>query len=117
MFCKYCGRQLKEGEACHCRESEKVKLIKPENNRNVVSKPKDPIRYPVRKVKAPILPAILFLLTVASFLLLRFGLMDIVEGTALEEIYPYLIYIIPAIFATIGLSIALFWKKRELGKA
>ena len=28
MFCKDCGRQLKEGEACHCRESEKVKLIK-----------------------------------------------------------------------------------------
>ena len=117
MFCKYCGRQLKEGEVCHCRESEKVKLIKPENNRNVVSKPKDPIRYPVRKEKAPILPAILFLLTVASFLLLRFGLMDIVEGTALEEIYPYLIYIIPAIFATIGLSIALFWAQDREKKA
>ena len=28
MFCRYCGRQLKEGEVCNCRESKKVKLIK-----------------------------------------------------------------------------------------
>lgn len=117
MFCRYCGRQLKEGEVCHCRESKRVKLIKPENSRKAVNKSKGPIRYPVRKEKPPILPAALFLLAVASFLLLRFGLTDVVKGTGLEGIYPYLIYIVPAIFAITGLSAALFLAQDREKKA
>lgn len=117
MFCRYCGRQLKEGEVCHCRGSKKEKLMKPEGSKKAVNKSREPIRYPVRKEKPPILPAVLFLLAVSSFLLLRFGLRDMVEGTALGEIYPYLIYIVPAVFAITGFSSALFLAQDRERKA
>ena len=57
------------------------------------------------------------MLAVASFLLLRFGLTETVKGTDLEGIYPYLIYIVPAIFAITGLSAALFLAQDRERKA
>ncbi|MFR5555838.1 MAG: YARHG domain-containing protein [Coprococcus sp.] len=53
--------------------------------------------------KTPLVIAAVFLVLAAvSFISLRFLLADTLSGGALEEIYPYLIYILPSAFAVIA---------------
>jgi hypothetical protein len=59
--------------------------------------------------KTPLVIAAAFLaLAAVSFISLRFLLADTLSGGALEEIYPYLIYILPSAFAVIAAVAAVF---------
>ncbi|MFR5608819.1 MAG: YARHG domain-containing protein [Lachnospiraceae bacterium] len=59
--------------------------------------------------KTPLVIAAVFLVLAAvSFISLRFLLADTLSGGALEEIYPYLIYILPSAFAVIAAVAAVF---------
>lgn len=59
--------------------------------------------------KTPLVIAAVFLaLAAVSFISLRFLLADTLSGGALEEIYPYLIYILPSAFAVIAAVAAVF---------
>lgn len=147
MFCKYCGRQVKEGEECICRKapnSDSVKMQAPGKRQQIPKTPvpkapvpKTPVQKTVPKQAQPRRPkpvpkqvqprrvqpeqepqntenkkglAVLSFVCTAvmllSFLLLRFVFQDALSGSVLEEIYPYMIYIIPLIFGIAALLLA-----------
>ena len=59
-------------------------------------------------INALVIAAVFLALAAVSFISLRFLLADTLSGGALEEIYPYLIYILPSAFAVIAAVAAVF---------
>lgn len=121
MYCKYCGRKIQEGEICNCRsQNDSVRESGSQKNKQESEQPKKQKERPKKETqsqskkngswnKTPLVIAAVFLVLAAvSFISLRFLLADTLSGGALEEIYPYLIYILPSAFAVIAAVAAVF---------
>lgn len=121
MYCKYCGRKIQEGEICNCRsQNDSVRESGSQKNKQESEQPKKQKERPKKEKqsqskkngswnKTPLVIAAAFLaLAAVSFISLRFLLADTLSGGALEEIYPYLIYILPSAFAVIAAVAAVF---------
>lgn len=121
MYCKYCGRKIQEGEICNCRsQNDSVRESGSQKNKQESEQPKKQKERPKKEKqsqskkngswnKTPLVIAAVFLaLAAVSFISLRFLLADTLFGGALEEIYPYLIYILPSAFAVIAAVAAVF---------
>lgn len=121
MYCKYCGRKIQEGEICNCRsQNDSVRESGSQKNKQESEQPKKQKERPKKEKqsqskkngswnKTPLAIAAGFLaLAAVSFISLRFLLADTLSGGALEEIYPYLIYILPSAFAVIAAVAAVF---------
>lgn len=121
MYCKYCGRKIQEGEICNCRsQNDSVRESGSQKNKQESEQPKKQKERPKKEKqsqskkngswnKTPLVIAVVFLaLAAVSFISLRFLLADTLFGGALEEIYPYLIYILPSAFAVIAAVAAVF---------
>lgn len=121
MYCKYCGRKIQEGEICNCRsQNDSVRESGSQKNKQESEQPKKQKERPEKEKqsqskkngswnKTPLVIAAVFLaLAAVSFISLRFLLADTLSGGALEEIYPYLIYILPSAFAVIAAVAAVF---------
>lgn len=121
MYCKYCGRKIQEGEICNCRsQNDSVRESGSQKNKQESEQPKKQKERPKKEKqsqskkngswnKTPLVIAAVFLaLAAVSFISLRFLLADTLYGGALEEIYPYLIYILPSAFAVIAAVAAVF---------
>lgn len=121
MHCKYCGRKIQEGEICNCRsQNDSVRESGSQKNKQESEQPKKQKERPKKEKqsqskkngswnKTPLVIAVVFLaLAAVSFISLRFLLADTLSGGALEEIYPYLIYILPSAFAVIAAVAAVF---------
>lgn len=121
MYCKYCGRKIQEGEICNCRsQNDSVRESGSQKNKQESEQPKKQKERPKKEKqsqskkngswnKTPLVIAVVFLALAAdSFISLRFLLADTLSGGALEEIYPYLIYILPSAFAVIAAVAAVF---------
>lgn len=121
MYCKYCGRKIQEGEICSCRsQNDSVRESGSQKNKQESEQPKKQKERPKKEKqsqskkngswnKTPLVIAAVFLaLAAVSFISLRFLLADTLSGGALEEIYPYLIYILPSAFAVIAAVAAVF---------
>ena len=121
MYCKYCGRKIQEGEICNCRsQNDSVRESGSQKNKQESEQPKKQKERPKKETqsqskkngswnKTPLVIAAAFLaLAAVSFISLRFLLADTLSGGALEEIYPYLIYILPSAFAVIAAVAAVF---------
>ena len=121
MYCKYCGRKIQEGEICNCRsQNDSVRESGSQKNKQESERPKKQKERPKKEKqsqskkngswnKTPLVIAAVFLaLAAVSFISLRFLLADTLSGGALEEIYPYLIYILPSAFAVIAAVAAVF---------
>ena len=121
MYCKYCGRKIQEGEICNCRsQNDSVRESGSQKNKQESEQPKKQKERPKKEKqsqskkngswnKTPLVIAAVFLaLAAVSFISLRFLLADTLSGGALEEIYPYLIYILPSSFAVIAAVAAVF---------
>lgn len=121
MYCKYCGRKIQEGEICNCRsQNDSVRESGSQKNKQESEQPKKQKERPKKENqsqskkngswnKTPLVIAVVFLaLAAVSFISLRFLLADTLSGGALEEIYPYLIYILPSAFAVIAAVAAVF---------
>lgn len=121
MYCKYCGRKIQEGEICNCRsQNDSVRESGSQKNKQESEQPKKQKERPKKEKqsqskkngswnKTPLVIAVVFLaLAAVSFINLRFLLADTLSGGALEEIYPYLIYILPSAFAVIAAVAAVF---------
>ena len=109
MFCKYCGRKLKEGEVCTCRNSganlSQISQKKPD------IRPVSPKRESDKKDGKGLAVASFFLsfLLLISFVLLRVVLQSFMqESTILETIYPYLIYVVPFLLGLGAFLCAIF---------
>lgn len=121
MYCKYCGRKIQEGEICNCRsQNDSVRESGSQKNKQESEQPKKQKERPKKEKqsqskkngswnKTPLVIAAVFLaLAAVSFISLRFLLADTLSGGALEEIYPYLIYILPSAFAVIAAVASVF---------
>ena len=121
MYCKYCGRKIQEGEICNCRsQNDSVRESGSQKNKQESEQPKKQKGRPKKEKqsqskkngswnKTPLVIAVVFLaLAAVSFISLRFLFADTLSGGALEEIYPYLIYILPSAFAVIAAVAAVF---------
>lgn len=121
MYCKYCGRKIQEGEICNCRsQNDSVRESGSQKNKQESEQSKKQKERPKKEKqsqskkngswnKTPLVIAVVFLaLAAVSFISLRFLLADTLSGGALEEIYPYLIYILPSAFAVIAAVAAVF---------
>lgn len=121
MYCKYCGRKIQEGEICNCRsQNDSVRESGSQKNKQESEQPQKQKERPKKEKqsqskkngswnKTPLVIAVVFLaLAAVSFISLRFLLADTLSGGALEEIYPYLIYILPSAFAVIAAVAAVF---------
>lgn len=121
MYCKYCGRKIQEGEICNCRsQNDSVRESGSQKNKQESEQPKKQKERPKKEKqsqskkngswnKTPLVIAAVFLaLAAVSFISLRFLLADTLSSGALEEIYPYLIYILPSAFAVIAAVAAVF---------
>ena len=121
MYCKYCGRKIQEGEICNCRsQNDSVRESGSQKNKQESDQSKKQKKRPKKETqsqskkngswnKTPLVIAVVFLaLAAVSFISLRFLLADTLSGGALEEIYPYLIYILPSAFAVIAAVAAVF---------
>lgn len=121
MYCKYCGRKIQEGEICNCRsQNDSVRESGSQKNKQESEQLKKQKERPKKEKqsqskkngswnKTPLVIAAAFLaLAAVSFISLRFLLADTLSGGALEEIYPYLIYILPSAFAVIAAVAAVF---------
>lgn len=121
MYCKYCGRKIQEGEICNCRsQNDSVRESGSQKNKQESEQPKKQKERPKKEKqsqskkngswnKTPLVIAAVFLaLAAVSFISLRFLLADTLSAGALEEIYPYLIYILPSAFAVIAAVAAVF---------
>lgn len=121
MYCKYCGRKIQEGEICNCRsQNDSVRESGSQKNKQESEQPKKQKERPKKEKqsqskkngswnKTPLVIAAVFLaLAAVSFISLRFLLADTLSGGALEEIYQYLIYILPSAFAVIAAVAAVF---------
>lgn len=121
MYCKYCGRKIQEGEICNCRsQNDSVRESGSQKNKQESEQPKKQKERPKKEKqsqskkngswnKTPLVIAVVFLaLAAVSFISLRFLLADTLSGGALEEIYPYLIYILPSALAVIAAVAAVF---------
>lgn len=121
MYCKYCGRKIQEGEICNCRsQNDSVRESGSQKNKQKSEQPKKQKERPKKEKqsqskkngswnKTPLVIAAVFLaLAAVSFISLRFLLADTLSGGALEEIYPYLIYILPSAFAVIAAVASVF---------
>lgn len=121
MYCKYCGRKIQEGEICNCRsQNDSVRESGSQKNKQESEQPKKQKERPKKEKqsqskkngswnKTPLVIAAVFLaLAAVSFINLRFLLADTLSGGALEEIYQYLIYILPSAFAVIAAVAAVF---------
>lgn len=116
MFCKYCGRQLKEGEVCTCRQPKENPVPEKGKKPKQVEKPKRPKKPEVERSTQNfdggkglfILSFLCSILSLVSFLLLRVVFEETLSQSVLEGIYPYLIYIIPLIFGVLSFLFGIF---------
>ena len=116
MFCKYCGRQLKEGEVCTCRQPKENPVPEKGKKPKQVEKPKRPKKPEVERPTQNfdggkglfILSFLCSILSLVSFLLLRVVFEETLSQSVLEGIYPYLIYIIPLIFGVLSFLFGIF---------
>ena len=121
MYCKYCGRKIQEGEICNCRsQNDSVRESGSQKNKQESEQPKKQKERPKKDSQAQskkngswnktplVIAAVFLVLAAVSFISLRFLLADTLSGGALEEIYPYLIYILPSAFAVIAAVAAVF---------
>ncbi|MGN0400418.1 MAG: NADase-type glycan-binding domain-containing protein [Blautia sp.] len=108
MYCKYCGSEIKEGEVCNCRKQKQEQQNK--DNRN---KGSGGSRLPA------ILSFVFSSLGVISIILLRTVLKDILtENIIIEEIYGYLLYLIPGFWGLVALLCAGFsMRDKKIRKA
>ena len=122
MFCKYCGREIQEGEICNCRQkNSNIPQPKPDicpviyqqgkNQKHAQLNQNQHERKSINKSPAgsqnqrtgkkdgkglAVASFLLSFLLLVSFVLLRVVLQDFMqESTMLESIYPYLIYVVP----------------------
>ena len=135
MFCKYCGKEIKEGEICTCRQkSSKTPYPKPDirpvvhqqgkNQKHVQLNQNQHERKPINRSPAgtqnqriekkdgkglAVASFLLSFLLLVSFVLLRVVLQDFMqESIMLESIYPYLIYIVPFLLGLGAFLCAIF---------
>lgn len=135
MFCKYCGKEIKEGEICTCRQqSSKTPYPKPDirpvihqqgkNQKHVQLNQNQHERKSINKSPAgspnqrtgkkdgkglAVASFLLSFLLLVSFVLLRVVLQDFMqESTMLESIYPYLIYVVPFLLGLGAFLCAIF---------
>lgn len=135
MFCKYCGKEIKEGEICTCRQqNSKTPYPKPDirpvihqqgknqkhvqlnqNQHERKSINRSPVGSPnQRNAKKDgkglaVASFLLSFLLLVSFVLLRVVLQDFMqESTMLESIYPYLIYVVPFLLGLGAFLCAIF---------
>lgn len=135
MFCKYCGKEIKEGEICTCRQkSSKTPYPKPDirpvihqqgkNQKHVQLNQNQYERKPINRSPAgsqnqragkkdgkglAVASFLLSFLLLVSFVLLRVVLQDFMqESTMLESIYPYLIYVVPFLLGLGAFLCAIF---------
>lgn len=135
MFCKYCGKEIKEGEICTCRQkSSKTPYPKPDirpvihqqgkNQKHVQLNQNQHERKPINRSPAgtqnqrtekkdgkglAVASFLLSFLLLVSFVLLRVVLQDFMqESTMLESIYPYLIYVVPFLLGLGAFLCAIF---------
>ena len=135
MFCKYCGREIKEGEICTCRQqSSKTPYPKPDirpvihqqgkNQKHVQLNQNQHERKSINRSPAgspnqrtakkdgkglAVASFLLSFLLLVSFVLLRVVLQDFMqESTMLESIYPYLIYVVPFLLGLGAFLCAIF---------
>ena len=95
MYCKYCGKEIKEGEVCDCRTRKRTKK---EKNKN----------FGMGKLLV-ILAFVFSFLGMISIILLRTILTDILtENIVIEDIYKYLLYLVPGFFGILALLCAGF---------
>lgn len=95
MYCKYCGKEIKEGEVCDCRTRNRTKK---EKNKN----------FGMGKLLV-ILAFVFSFLGMISIILLRTILTDILtENIVIEDIYKYLLYLVPGFFGILALLCAGF---------
>lgn len=135
MFCKYCGKEIKEGEICTCRQqNSKTPYPKPDirpvihqqgkNQKHVQLNQNQNERKSINRSPAgspnqrnakkdgkglAVASFLLSFLLLVSFVLLRVVLQDFMqESTMLESIYPYLIYVVPFLLGLGAFLCAIF---------
>lgn len=135
MFCKYCGKEIKEGEICTCRQqNSKTPYPKPDirpvihqqgkNQKHVQLNQNQYERKSINRSPAgspnqrnakkdgkglAVASFLLSFLLLVSFVLLRVVLQDFMqESTMLESIYPYLIYVVPFLLGLGAFLCAIF---------
>ena len=135
MFCKYCGKEIKEGEICTCRQqNSKTPYPKPDirpvihqqgkNQKHVQLNQNQHERKSINRSPAgspnqrnakkdgkglAVASFLLSFLLLVSFVLLRVVLQDFMqESTMLESIYPYLIYVVPFLLGLGAFLCAIF---------
>ncbi len=109
MYCRYCGRQIKEGEICECQKPQNQQRLqnpqRPQNSQD----PNNP-RWNVFMI----LSLIFSFMSIICFVVLRILLADFV-GTG--EIAERLIYVIPGMCGILACLMAVFsFKDRRLWK-
>lgn len=128
MFCKYCGRKLQEGEVCSCRQQNgqapgQPSLMqapdqtaqKEEGSRSIPpvhaaqSAAASPEQHNAGKKGLAYLSLGISILLLLIYILLRTVLRDpLTDSLLLEEIYPYLLYVIPVFLGIIALLLSVF---------
>lgn len=135
MFCKYCGREIQEGEICNCRQkNSNIPQPKPDirpvihqqgkNQKHVQLNQNQHERKSINRSPAgspnqrtakkdgkglAVASFLLSFLLLVSFVLLRVVLQDFMqESTMLESIYPYLIYVVPFLLGLGAFLCAIF---------
>lgn len=135
MFCKYCGREIQEGEICNCRQKNSgIPQPKPDirpvihqqgkNQKHAQLNQNQHERKSINKSPAgsqnqrtgkkdgkglAVASFLLSFLLLVSFVLLRVVLQDFMqESTMLESIYPYLIYVVPFLLGLGAFLCAIF---------
>ena len=131
MFCKYCGRKLQEGEVCSCRQQNgqvpgQPPLMqapgqtaqKEEGSRSIPPVPAIQVMQPAAasleqhnagKKGLAYLSLGISILLLLIYILLRTVLRDpLTDSLLLEEIYPYLLYVIPVFLGIVALLLSVF---------
>ena len=102
MYCKYCGRKIQEGEICNCRsQNDSVRESGSQKNKQESEQPKKQKERPKKEKQSQSKKN-------GSWNKTPLVIADTLSGGALEEIYPYLIYILPSAFAVIAAVAAVF---------
>lgn len=131
MFCKYCGRKLQEGEVCSCRQQNGQAPGQPplmqapgqtaqkeEGSRSIPPVPAIQVMQPAAasleqhnagKKGLAYLSLGISILLLLIYILLRTVLRDpLTDSLLLEEIYPYLLYVIPVFLGIVALLLSVF---------
>lgn len=117
MFCKYCGKEIKENGVCDCEKAvearrQEAASASPQTSKPVPQPPAP--KAPQKKTASPnqgkgsgaVFVSIgCLLFSLVSFLCMRFLLAD---TFAAEEAYSYLMYIVPAVLGVAACIAAIF---------